>query len=141
SLFSMRASPYRTLVIIALLLALVFAGTAGVVARVLDGEVPSAGVAISNFAEATYTDESGTSFATVSPTVTVTVLAVSTLTVTPDETHPSANVGPNHTCTRASRLCNTANTPDRYTITRDDVHAPAHTTNPHFDTPASSAIT
>src|SRR5947207_15263127 len=89
SLFSMRASPYRTLVIIALLLALVFAGTAGVVARVLDGEVPSAGVVISNHAEATYTDEDGTSFATASPTVTVTVLAVSTLTVTPDETQPS----------------------------------------------------
>ncbi|MDT5123957.1 MAG: hypothetical protein QOC96_3439 [Acidobacteriota bacterium] len=137
----MRASSYRTLVIIALLLALVFAGTAEVVARVLDGEVPSAGVVISNHAEAIYTDEAGTSFATVSPTITVTVLAVSTLTVTPDETQPSASVGPNETWTRIFRVCNTGNTPDFYTITRADVNAPAHITNLYFDTDASGTIT
>src|SRR2546421_11146924 len=111
SLFSMRASSDRTFVIITLLLALVFAGTAGVVARVLDGEVPSAGGGISNFAEATYTDESGTSFATISPTVTVTVLAVSTLTVTPDETQPSPRAGPNEKWTRAFPVLNTGTTP------------------------------
>src|SRR5438477_9880864 len=137
----MLASSDRTLVIIALLLALVFAGTAGVVARVLDGEVPSAGVVISNHAEATYTDEDGTSFATVSPTVTVTVLAVSTLTVTPDETQPSASVGPNETLTRTFRVCNTGNTPDLYTITRAEVNAPSTLGNLYFDTDGSGTIT
>lgn len=111
------------------------------VARVLDGEIPSAGVVISNHAEAIYTDENGTSFATVSPTITVTVLAVSTLTVTPDETQPSISVGPNETLTRTFRICNTGNTPDFYTITLANVNAPARIASLYFDTDASGTIT
>jgi uncharacterized repeat protein (TIGR01451 family) len=138
----MLASSSRTLVITMLLLALACAGTTGVIARALDGDTPSAGAGtvISNFAQATYTDESGASFSTISPTVNVTILAVSTLTLTPDETQPSVSVGPNETLTRIFRVCNTGNTPDFYTITRADVNAPAHIANLYFDADASGTI-
>src|SRR3712207_7641792 len=49
---------------------------------------------ISNRAEATYADESGQEFMTVSQTVSVTVSTVAAVTVTPDETESSANVSP-----------------------------------------------
>jgi uncharacterized repeat protein (TIGR01451 family) len=127
----------RTAII--LLLALVCAATVGALARP-DGTTPAASV-ISNRAEATYEDDSGATFATISPTVTVTVLAVSTLTVSPDETQPSANVGPNETVTRVFRICNTGNTPDLYTITRAEVNAPAHLANLYFDTDESGTVT
>lgn len=138
----MLASSYRTLIITITCLALLFVGTAGLVARALDGDNPSdAGTVISNFAQATYTDEAGESFATVSPTINITVLAVSTLAVTPDETQPSASVSPNETWTRVFRVCNAGNTPDFYTITRADVNAPARIINLYFDTDASGTIT
>lgn len=111
------------------------------IARVLDGGTPSAGAVISNHAEAIYTDEEGATFSTISPTVTVTVLAVSTLTVTPDETQPSNSVGPNETLTRIFRVCNTGNTPDFYTITRAEVNAPSSLGNLYFDIDASGTIT
>src|SRR5918911_956716 len=104
----MLISPlHRKAITTALLLALISAGTAGVVARAFDGGATPAGAVISNRAEAIYKDEGGTSFSTVSPTITVTVLAVSTLTVTPDETQPSTTVGPNESLPRAFRVCNT----------------------------------
>src|SRR5947209_8411204 len=124
-----------------LLLALIFAGTLPALARVFDGGNPTAGVNISNHAEAIYTDEAGTSFSTISPTITVTVLAVSTLTVTPDETQASATVGANETLTRVFRVCNTGNTPDLYTITRAEVNTPSTLGNLYFDTDGSGTIT
>ncbi|HEX8847000.1 MAG TPA: SdrD B-like domain-containing protein [Pyrinomonadaceae bacterium] len=137
----LTTSLHKQAITTALLLVLVIAGTAGVIARVLDGDVPSGGATISNHAEAIYTDEEGSSFSTISPTVTVTVLSVSTLTVTPDETQPSANVGPNETVTRVFRVCNTGNTPDLYTITRAEVNAPSRLVNLYFDTDASGTLT
>src|SRR5947209_198605 len=124
-----------------LLLALIFAGTLPALARVFNGGNPTAGVNISNHAEAIYTDKTGTSFSTISPTITVTVLAVSTLTVTPDETQASSTVGPNETLTRVFRICNTGNTPDLYTITRAEVNAPSTLGALYFDTDASGTIT
>jgi trimeric autotransporter adhesin len=137
----MAASLHRIVALTVLLFALIFAGTAGAFARFLDGGAPSAGAVITNHAEAIYTNEEGESFSTVSPTITVTVLAVSTLTVTPDEAQPSANVSPNETWTRVFRVCNTGNTPDLYTITRADVNAPATLGNLYFDTDGSGTIT
>jgi uncharacterized repeat protein (TIGR01451 family) len=134
----LTAAINRTAIIL-VLLALICASTMGTLARPFDG-TPAATV-ISNHAEATYEDGSGETFSTVSPTVTVTVLAISTLTVTPDETEPSATVGPNETITRSFRICNAGNTPDLYTITRAEVNAPAHITNLYFDTDASGTVT
>src|SRR5437870_2347306 len=128
----------RTAVIKTLLLALLCVATVGASMRP-DGTLSA--TIISNHAEATYQDNDGNSFSTLSPTVNVTVLAVSTLTVTPDETQPSASVGPNETLTRVFRVCNTGNTPDLYTITRADVNAPSTLGNLYFYTDASGTIT
>src|SRR5947209_2131113 len=107
----------------------------------LADDTAEAGVTISNRAEATYTDADGTGFATVSPTVTVTVLTVAAVSVTPDETDPSATVAPNERITRVFRVCNTGNTPDFYTITSADVSSPAALVSLYFDTDASGTLT
>jgi trimeric autotransporter adhesin len=137
----MVASRYRTAFIIVLLFAFFFAEKSNAHPRALDGDAPTAGVVIVNRAESTYFDDEGTSFSTVSPTVYVTILSVSSLTVTPDETQPSASVGPNETLTRTFRICNLGNTPDLYTITHLEVNAPARVSQLHFDADASGTIT
>ncbi|HEX8179803.1 MAG TPA: SdrD B-like domain-containing protein [Pyrinomonadaceae bacterium] len=124
--------------------ALALALTAGVAARLQDGNgrTPTpADTVISNQAEATYLDDNGTGYATVSPTVTVTILAVNALTVTPDETEPSATVAPRERITRTFRVCNTGNTPDLYTITRAAATTPAAITSIFFDNDASGTVT
>ncbi|HEY0407068.1 MAG TPA: SdrD B-like domain-containing protein [Pyrinomonadaceae bacterium] len=126
--------------IAAILVAVICASTATGLARLTD-DPTEAGAAISNRAEATYVDEDGASFSTVSPTVTVTVLAVSTLNVTPDETEPSTSVAPNERITRLFNICNTGNTPDFYTITRAEVSAPARLFSLHFDADSSGTLT
>ncbi|HEV7902982.1 MAG TPA: hypothetical protein VGO96_04000, partial [Pyrinomonadaceae bacterium] len=95
---------------------------------------------ISNRAEAIYADDEGNEFSTVSPTITVTVRAVSAIVVTPDETAPSAAVAPQERITRLFRVCNFGNTPDLYTITRAEVSAPATLLSLHFDTDDNGAI-
>jgi uncharacterized repeat protein (TIGR01451 family) len=120
-----------------LLLAALAAGGRSATAR--DGVV-EAGVVISNRAEATYADDSGQEFLTVSQTVTVTVSTVAAVTVTPDETEPSANVSPNERVTRLFRVCNTGNTPDFYTIASAEVSAPAALVSLHFDVDASGTL-
>jgi uncharacterized repeat protein (TIGR01451 family) len=109
-------------------------------ARGLD-EPTTAGTQITNRAEATYVDDSGTSFTTVSPTVTMTILAVTTLNVTPDETSPSATVGPHERVTRLFRTCNAGNTADAYSIKSASVNAPAALTDLYFDTDGSGTLT
>jgi uncharacterized repeat protein (TIGR01451 family) len=109
-------------------------------ALALDGSA-GAGSTISNRAEATYTDPEGTGYATVSTTVTLTVLTVAAVTVTPDETEPSANVSPNERVTRLFRVCNTGNTPDFYTITSAAASTPATLFSLHYDTDATGTLT
>ena len=125
--------------------ALALALTAGAGARLQDGSgrvaPTSAGTIISNQAEATYTDATGVGYATVSPTVTITVLPVNALTVTPDETAPSATVAPHERLVRLFRICNTGNTPDLYTVTRAAATAPAAVTSLYFDNDASGTVT
>lgn len=106
-----------------------------------DETVTEAGTVISNRAEATYYDSEGTGFATVSPTISVTVLSVSALAVTPDDTEPSGIIAPNERAERLFRICNTGNTPDLYTITRAAVSAPATLAALYFDTDASGTYT
>src|SRR2546421_364183 len=113
-IFSMTYARLRSLVcalVLVLLAALVASGRA---ASMLDGAA-EAGALISNRAEATYTDAEGVGFSVVSPVVSVTVLTVAAVTVTPDETDPSATVAPGERVTRLFRVCNTGNTPDLYT--------------------------
>jgi uncharacterized repeat protein (TIGR01451 family) len=123
-------------------LALTFVLWTGAVAgaRARDGRT-EAGTVISNRAEATYADADGTEYGTVSPTVSVTVRTVASVTVTPDETEPSASVGPNEQVERLFRVCNTGNTPDLYTVTAAEVDQPAAVISLHFDTDNSGTLT
>jgi uncharacterized repeat protein (TIGR01451 family) len=127
----------------AILAALAFACVMGVAAaHAFEGDGgASAGAVISNRAEATYDDPDGTSFSTVSTTIFVTVKSVSSLRVTPDESAPSASVGPRETVTRVFRVCNLGNTPDLYTITRAEVNEPASITHLYFDVDQSGTVT
>ncbi len=97
-----------------------------------DGTETAGGV-ISNRAEATYRHDAGTDYSTYSPVVTMTIQAVASLSVTPDETAPSAAVGPQETLSRVFRICNTGNAPDSYTITNAEVNAPANLVYFYFD--------
>ncbi|MDQ3754325.1 MAG: isopeptide-forming domain-containing fimbrial protein, partial [Acidobacteriota bacterium] len=120
-------------IVAALAFALSFMLTTGALARGTDDPSTGAGTLITNHAQATYQDDSGTSFATVSPTISVTVLAVSALVVTPDETQPSASVAPRERVTRVFQICNTGNTADSYTLTRAEISAPASVHEFYFD--------
>jgi uncharacterized repeat protein (TIGR01451 family) len=100
-------------------------------ARALDGS--DAGTVISNRAEATYQNEAGETFSTVSETVTVTVLAVAALAVTPKDTAPSNTIAPRDQATRVFRVCNTGNTPDTFSMTRVEVTAPVAIDATYFD--------
>ncbi len=93
----------------------------------------TAGAVISNRAEATYRDDAGIDYSAYSPVVTVTIQAVASLSVTPDETAPSAAVGPQERLSRVFRICNTGNAPDSYTITNAEVNAPATLVSLYFD--------
>ncbi len=96
---TMLMCPFRRKLFIPLLCVLILTHTAGGLTHGLDNPTPS-GTVITNRAEATYVDDEGTSYGTVSPTVTVSILAVATLAVTPDETESSAKVGPRERLTR-----------------------------------------
>jgi uncharacterized repeat protein (TIGR01451 family) len=95
---------------------------------------------ISNRAEATYVDDDGNAFGTVSPTITVTVRPVAAVVTTPDETDPSDAVAPGDHITRLFRVCNGGNTADLYTITRAEVSAPSALTSLSFDVDNSGTL-
>jgi uncharacterized repeat protein (TIGR01451 family) len=105
-----------------------------------DGDATPAGTVVSNRAEATYESE-GTTFNTVSETVTFTVLAVATVTVAPKETVPSASVVPQEHITRVFRICNTGNVANSYTVINADVSTPATLESLYFDNDASGTLT
>jgi uncharacterized repeat protein (TIGR01451 family) len=118
--------------VVTLLCAFVIWHGAGTTAFAFDA-TESAGTVISNRAEATYRDDAGIDYSAYSPVVTVTILAVASLSVTPDETAPSAAVGPQERINRVFRICNTGNANDTYTITNAEVNAPATLVNLYFD--------
>jgi len=105
------------------------------------GDSTPAGTVISNRAEATYEGDEGTTYNTVSETVTFIVLPVATLTVSPKETVPSASVVPQEQITRLFRICNTGNVANSYTITSTDVTAPATFASLYFDNDADGTLT
>jgi uncharacterized repeat protein (TIGR01451 family) len=124
----------------ALALAVLFASLVSSRTR-LSGDSTPAGTIISNRAEANYEGDGGTTYSTVSETVTFTVLAVATLTVAPKETAPSASVVPQERITRLFRICNTGNVANTYTIANADVSDPATLDSLYFDDDASGTLT
>lgn len=127
-----------TILAVAVLIGL--AQVPGMVALAFSDSTP-AEVIITNRAEASYQDDGGTIFSTVSETVSVTVLSVPALVVTPDETSPSATVIPNERVTRVFRICNTGNVANNYEITRAEVNAPATVASLHFDVDNDGVVT
>ncbi|MCU1267074.1 MAG: hypothetical protein JWM21_3392 [Acidobacteria bacterium] len=123
----------------ALVIAILFASPASSRMRLVDDRT-AGGTIISNRAEATYEND-GATYTTVSETVTVTVLAVAILTVSPKETSPSANVGPQERITRLFHICNTGNVTNSYTIANAAVNAPSTLVNLYFDNDASGSLT
>jgi len=109
-------------------------------ARAFEGRT-GGNVAISNQAAATYNDEAGSTYTTVSPIVTVTVMAVAGVTVTPDETTPSETVAPREQITRVFRVCNTGNTTETYTLTQSNISAPATFEALYYDIDGSATLT
>jgi uncharacterized repeat protein (TIGR01451 family) len=101
----------------------------------------STDMVIINRAEATYLDADGAIYNTASQTVTITILAVPAIAVTPDETGPSAIVTPNEQITRIFRICNTGNGENSFLPTRAEVSAPAAITGVYFDTDGSGSVT
>ncbi len=122
------------------LLALILISTTFASARSFDGST-EAGTVISNRAEASYSDEAGASYSAVSATVSVTILPVAAVVVTPDETASSETVAPRDQFTRLFRVCNTGNNPDSFSLTRLSVTAPATLAALHFDIDGSGTIT
>ena len=126
--------------LIAAVVALVCGTASSSWARLVESTSPG-GVIITNQARATYSDSTGETFETVSPTVTLTVVAVASIAVTPDETVASDNVGPREQVTRTFRVCNTGNTTDRVTLTQSSITPPAVITALYFDNDGSSTVT
>src|SRR6185436_20813116 len=89
----------------ALLIAILIAAISTARTRAVD---PTAsGTVITNRAEAKYEAEDGNTYSVISETVSFTMLAVSSLTVGPKETTPSASVVPQQRIERVFNICNT----------------------------------
>lgn len=121
----------KRIAVVLMIVSTLLASVAGITARAFDSS--NAGTVISNRAEATYQNEAGESFSTTSETVTVTVMAVAALAVTPDDTNPSNALMPNDEALRMFRFCNTGNVSDTFVVTRLDVTAPAAIDAAYFD--------
>jgi trimeric autotransporter adhesin len=101
----------------------------------------TAGVVITNQASATYSDPSGNDYQTSSPPVSLTVLAVVNLSLTPDDTQPTGVMLPNEPVTRLFRLCNTGNVADQYALTQATITPPATITAIYWDIDGSGTLT
>jgi uncharacterized repeat protein (TIGR01451 family) len=93
----------------------------------------NAGVTISNFAEASYKNAEGIEFNAVSLTLTVTIKAISSLVVTPDDSESSAVIMANESIARKFQVCNNGNISDTYKLTRASVIPPAQIRALYFD--------
>ena len=136
-MFTSRAQKISVLARLVAVL-LIFATFSG--ARSDEGST-EAGSVISNRAEATYSDETGGNYTAVSTTVTITVLPVATLIVTPDQTASSETVAPHDQFTRLFRVCNTGNNVDTISLTRFSLTAPASLAALYFDNDGSGTVT
>lgn len=106
----------------------------------MDEPSPAAGTIISNRPEASYEDENGANYNTVSPVVRITVAADPAVNVTPDEAATSETVAPGKRVVRRSRICNTGNAEDFFLPVRADISAPATIDKIYFDTDDSGTI-
>src|SRR5205814_423848 len=135
----MLSARSNRITVVAALLAVLLGAPANLWARAFE-DPTGGGTIISNRAEASYQDDAGERFTTVSPTVIVTVLAVAAIVVTPDETAPSDTVAPREQVTRLFRVCNSGNSADTFTLTRAAITAPATLNALYFDNDGSGTL-
>lgn len=100
-----------------------------------------AGTIVINEAQADYYDDDGNHFSTLSNKVNFVVQAVPRLTVTPDETEPSATIANNQRIVRNFRVCNTGNVADSYFVSTLSATSPATINGIYFDLDGSNTIT
>src|SRR5438045_6519533 len=135
----MLSARSKTIAIVSIFATILLSGSAELWGRAFDNPT-NGGTVISNRAEATYQNNAGENFTTVSETVTVTVQTVVSLAVTPDETSPSDTVSPHARVTRLFRVCNTGNYSDSFTLSRADITAPATINAFYFDNDGSGTV-
>lgn len=103
-------------------------------------QLTPSGTEIFNRAEADYFDFHGNRLSTVSQTVSFIVRSVPRLTVSPDETEPTAIVGANERIVRSFKVCNTGNVADTYQISRSNISSPSVISALYFDIDESGTI-
>ena len=85
----------------------------------------TAGVTITNQAHASYSDPGGNNYETSSPPVSIKVIAVGGVIVTPDDTVSTGVIIPNEQTTRVFKVCNSGNAIDTFILTRTDITLPS----------------
>ncbi len=105
-----------------------------------NAQITAAGTEIFNQAKGDYFDHIGNRFSTVSPRVSFIIRAVPRLTVSPDDTEPTAVVTANERIVRAFRVCNSGNIADTYSITQAQVSSPSTISTIYFDTDSNGII-
>lgn len=94
----------------------------------------AAGTIISNQAKASYVDPAtGETGNTTSNTVTVTILPIGGVVVTPDETQPSSTAGPREVIVRQFTVCNIGNQTNNYVISNQNITPPSTIKNLYWD--------
>lgn len=99
------------------------------------------GTVISNQAQAFYKDSDNKEYSALSQIVSVTIIAVNRLSVTPDENTSSANVPATARVIRRFTINNLGNTSDSYTVTNVSVSPTAIISELYFDVDNSHTIT
>lgn len=131
----------RKLWLAASTLALLLCGASSARAQSGGNSPVGPGVVITNQASASYRDPGGTDHQTTSNPVSLTVMTVTNLNVTPDDTQPTGVMMPNTAVTRLFRLCNTGNIQDQYTLSQATITPPATITALYWDVDSSGTLT
>ncbi len=100
----------------------------------------AAKIVITNQAHASYDDPDGNKHQTSSEPVSLTVVSVVNLSVTPDDTAPTGVMVPNEQVTRIFQLCNTGNIPDQYSISQVTSTPPATISAIYWDIDGSGTV-
>src|SRR5437763_815368 len=132
--------PLKNIRSVAIAAAVLFGLSTDSWARFADGS-SAGGTVITNQAHATYTDDTGSNYDTLSEIVTITVVAVASVAVSPDETTPSDTVAPHDRISRLFRVCNAGNTTDTFTLTGSSITSPATLVELYFDNDNSGTLT
>src|SRR5882672_7381978 len=87
-----------------------------------------------------YKDDDGREHLTVSEIVTIVIQTVTLLSVTPNETEPSAQVRPYQEFTRLFQICNGGNNSDQVMVSKLVIAAPARVVRLYFDSDGNGML-